>query len=414
MRFTLVDREIIFAAALIRAVAVSLTGILLGLYLTQVGFAPGIVGTVIAAGLAGGATAALVATFYADRLGRRRFLTFVALLSAAGGLAVIPLSNAAVMGAAAFLGMLNGMGKDRGAFVVVEQAILPSTVTDEERTHTFALYNVMQGVGAGAGALLASVPGWLTRLGIAGSLDAMRLAMGLYAALMVLSVLLYLGLSAQVEVKQGVAPAMVSPQSRRTVFRLSALFSVDSLGGGFLTQSLVALFFAERFGVGPGEVGALFFGAHIANTLSQFGSSFLGRRIGLINTMVFTHVPSGFLMAGVAFAPNLPIAVIFFLLRESLVQMDVPARQSYVMAIVKPEERTFAAGVTGLVRLGGWALAPGFAGLLMEGPSLGSPLIVGAALKILYDVLLYRAFAHLKPPEEQRSPKPTSAREAKA
>jgi predicted MFS family arabinose efflux permease len=184
--------------------------------------------------------------------------------------------------------------------------------------------------------------------------------------------------------------------------RLSALFAIDAIGGGFLTTALLAYFFYERFGVGIESIGVLFFVARIANAVSHFAAAWLAARIGLVNTMVFTHIPSSVLLLTVPFMPTFAVAAALFLVREALVEMDVPTRQSYVMAVVRPEERTFASGVTHLVRLAGWAVAPAIAGLLMSGTSLAAPLVVGAALKIIYDIVLWRAFRNLRPPEEVR------------
>jgi MFS family permease len=400
------DRIIIFAATFIRAVAVGMTGVLLALYLAEMNFSTTMIGVVVGAGLAGGAVAALVATIAADSFGRRRFLFGLAIFAAAGGLIVSLSSAPVVVLTAAFFGMVNGMGRDRGASLVVEQAILPSTTTDERRTAAFAVYNVLQAAGGAIGALIAGVlPESLHHFGGLPRPAAMRATMIVYAGLMALTAILYPALSPAAEVPDTkIGIGHVSRESRAVVWKLSGLFVLDSVGGGFLANALISYFFVVRFGVGEGVVGTLFFATGIANALSQFGAAWLGRRIGLINTMVFTHIPSSLFLVGVAFAPNFPIAAALFLMRESLVQMDVPTRQSYVMAVVRPEERTFASGVTGLVRLGGWAIAPGFAGLLMQGLSLGTPLIIGPALKITYDVMLYYAFRHLKPPEERSAP----------
>jgi predicted MFS family arabinose efflux permease len=183
--------------------------------------------------------------------------------------------------------------------------------------------------------------------------------------------------------------------------RISALFALDSLGGGFLTTALLAFFFHERFGAGEAAVGALFFGARTLNALSHLGAAWLARRIGLVNTMVFTHIPSSLLLVTVPFAPSFPVAAALFLVREGLVEMDVPTRQSYVMAVVRPGERTFASGVTHLVRLAAWAVAPAFAGLFMRGVSLATPLYVGAGMKVAYDLLLWLSFRRLRAPEER-------------
>jgi len=195
---------------------------------------------------------------------------------------------------------------------------------------------------------------------------------------------------------------VVSPESKRIVWKISALFAIDSIAGGFLGSALLSYFFFERFAVPAAMIGGLFFAARVLNALSHLGAAWLAARIGLVNTMVFTHIPSSVLLASVAFAPNFPVAALLFLLREGLVEMDVPTRQSYVMAVVAPEERTWASGVTHLVRLGGWAVAPAFAGWLMQAAALAAPLFIGAGMKIAYDLLLWRAFRKLKPPEERK------------
>jgi hypothetical protein len=321
------------------------------------------------------------------------------MLGVAGGLVATLGVDFWIVAVASFVGMLNGMGRDRGAALVIEQAVLPATATPEGRTGAFAWYHVIQDVGHALGALLAGVPTLLSRWGVA-ELPALRGGMGLYTALLVLAVPLYLGLSGKVEVPLQGMRQTISPESRRVLWRVCSLFALDSLGGGFFTTALLSFFFHERFGVGAGTVGLLFFGARVANALSHLGAAWLARRIGLVNTMVFTHLPSSLLLVTVAYAPNFPVAAALFLLREGLVEMDVPTRQSYVMAVVRPEERTFATGVTQLVRVGMWAIAPAFAGLFMQGISLVTPLIIGAALKVLYDVMLYVSFRKVKPPEE--------------
>jgi MFS family permease len=369
--------------------------IVLALYLTHLGLSAAGIGAVVSAGLAGGSCASLLATFSADRIGRRRALVGLALLGALGGGLFTAAATPVALGAAAFLGMLNGMGRDRGAALVLEQAMLPATTSAADRTRAFAWYNLLQDAGHAGGGLLAAAPAVLS----VSEGASFRLSLALYAALILATALLYLGLSPTVEAASG-PTARVSPESRRVLWQISSLFALDSLGGGFLTTALVSLFFVERFAVGAGMLGALFFGARVANALSHLGAAWLARRIGLVNTMVFTHVPSSLLLATVPFAPSFGIAAGLFLLREGLVEMDVPTRQSYVMAVVRPEERVVAAGVTHLVRTGAWAVAPSIAGALMQGVAYTTPLFVGAALKIGYDVLLYRAFRGRRAPEE--------------
>jgi MFS family permease len=399
----LTDRHLIYAAAFLRAVATGMLGVLLGLYLARLGFDPAAIGLVIGAGLAGATLGVAVVTFLGDRIGRRRSLVGLALLGTIGGLAAAFSADLALVLAAAFLGMLNGQGRDRGASLVVEQAILPATGTDAERTRTFAWYNVLQDAGHGIGALLGALPVLLRDwLGV-GDLDSLRSAVLIYAAAHLAMAVIVARLSPAVEAAG--APRglpRLKPESRRRITRISALFAVDAVAGGFLGSALVAYFFHARFGVDEAVLALLFMGARALNAASHLGAAWLARRIGLVNTMVFTHIPSSLLLATVAVAPDFWTAAILFLLREGLVEMDVPTRQSYVMAMVRPEERTFASGVTHLVRLGGWAVGPSFAGLFMQTLTLGAPLVAGAAMKIAYDLMLYASFRSIRPPEEQR------------
>lgn len=395
------DRGLLYAAALLRSLGIGMTGVLAGLYLAHLGLGAASLGLVIAAGLAGGAVASLVATVLADALGRRRFLVAQALLAAAGGVGVALSSHAPALAAFAFVGMTNGMGRDRGAALVLEQAVLPATVEGAGRTRAFAWYNVLQDAGHALGALLAAAPELLAHAFGLDALLAMRAAMLVPPLLALVSVALYLALSDAVEHATGPRRVAPSPEARALVTRIAALFALDGLGGGFLTTSLLSFFFFERFGVSAALLGPMFFAARLLNALSHLGAAWLAGRIGLVRTMVFTHIPSSLLLIAVAWAPSFAFAAVLFLLREVLVEMDVPTRQSYVMAVVKPGERTFASGVTSLVRLGAWAVGPAFAGVVMQGVALATPLFAGAGMKIAYDLLLWRAFHAVRPPEER-------------
>jgi MFS family permease len=424
------DRRLILSTAFLRAVGTGMTGVLAGLYLARLDLDAAAAGLVIGCGLAGQAVSTLLATLAADAIGRRRFLIALSILGAGGIAAMLAVRELTPMVVFATLGMLNGMGRDRGAGLVVEQAILPATTTDADRTRAFAWYNVLQDAGHALGSLLAGAPAWIgawlaaraadaagvagtgpaAAAGVAGAAsasvtldDRTLLAGGLaFAALLGLGAVgFYLRLSPAVEPTSARAKVRVSPETRRILWRISSLFVLDSLGGGFLTASLVSWFFHQRFGVDAGSLGLLFFGARVLNALSHFGAAWLAKRIGLVNTMVFTHIPSSLLLATVPIAPSFAVASILFLLREGLVEMDVPTRQSYVVAVVRPEERTVASGVTQLVRLAAWAVGPALAGWAMQSYSLGAPLLVAAALKITYDLLLWFAFRNLKPPEER-------------
>ncbi|MBA2565980.1 MAG: MFS transporter [Gemmatimonadetes bacterium] len=398
------DRRLLYAAGFLRALATGMVGVLLGIHLATLRFTPETIGLLVAAGLTGAAVATLAATLGADRLGRRRFLLGLSLLGAAGGAMVAWASQPAVIALAAFAGMVNGMGRDRGASLVIEQAILPATTPDEGRTRAFAWYNVLQDAGGALGGLLAALPVALRRFTVIDQEGSLRVALLVYALLLLACAFLYPRLSPAVEVPVPTLRLRVSPQGRAVLWRIVPLFALDSLGGGLLTTALLAFFFHERFAVGEGTIGLLFFGSRVANALSHLGAAWLAGRIGLVNTMVFTHIPSSLLLLTVPFAPSFPVAAALFLVREGMVEMDVPTRQSYLMAVVKPEDRTFASGLTGLVRMGAWAVGPAVAGFFMKGLSLATPLFVGAGMKIVYDVVLWLSFRRLKPPEELTLP----------
>jgi len=392
-------RRILYTAAFLRSVGVGAGGILIGVHLARAGLDARAIGAVVSAGLAGAALAALLATTHGDRIGRRRFLIGAMALSAAGTIGFVTAGDTATLALFAFLGMLNGMGRDRGAALILEQAALPATTTDAGRTRAVAVYTMLQDIGHGLGALAAGVPALL----VAAHWPPQRASgatLGATALLALAALALYTRAGGDLEAPAGAERRPVSPAARRTISRISALFAVDSLAGGFLTTALLSYFFFERFGVDESALGLLFFGARVLNAFSHLAAARLAERFGLVNTMVFTHIPSSLLLVTVAFAPNFPVAALLFLLREGLVEMDVPTRTSYVLAVVAPAERTFASGVTNLVRLAGWAVAPVFAGMLMSEGDLYLPLVLGAAMKIAYDLLLWRAFRGTRPPEE--------------
>ncbi len=379
----------------------SLSSIILALHLATVGLNAQSIGIAISLGLAGCAIGTAVATFLADRVGRRTTLVALALCMGLGGLAFAFLAHPALMMAGALLGMVNGMGRDRGAGLTIDQAILPQTTTDSQRTTTFAWYNFMVDAGHAVGALLGVFPAFFrSQVGLT-SLASYQWTWGFYSLLCLLAGALSLGLSGSVELNRCGPSRPLSPSSRPIVAKFAALSGLDSLGGGFLTTAMLSYWFFKRFGVTEALLGPLFFFVRVLNGFSHLGAAWMAKRIGLVNTMVFTHIPSSFLLITVPFAPNLPLAIALFLLRESLVEMDVPTRQSYIVAMVREEERTQAAGITNLTRSVSWAVAPTAAGSLMRLVSFSSPLFAGAGLKIVYDLLLYREFRHLKPPEEK-------------
>jgi len=398
--------RLIFAAAFLRSVGVGLTGVLLGLYLSHLQFAPAGVGGVVAAGLAGVVCAQLLVTIAGDRFGRRRSLVTLSLLTGAGGLGLALVPTGALAFVVAFAGMVNGMGRDRGAASVLEQVILPGTVPDDRRTWRLAQYNVVLDVGHALGALGAVLPVLLRHAFDIDALAAYRVTFLVYAALGFLGAASYLSLPADgAEVTRGAAltgrHSRMESQSRARIARLGALLGLDSLGGGFLSGSLLAYWFFRRYGLEEDALALLFFASRLLNAGSHLAAAWIARRVGLLNTMVFTHIPSSVSLLAVPFAPSWGWAAALFLVREALVEMDVPTRQSYVAAIVRPEERMMASGVTNLVRNTGWAAGPSLAGLAMQHVWLASPLFLGAGIKVLYDVLLYASFRHVVPPEEQ-------------
>lgn len=395
------DRQLFYCAAFVRALATGMMGVLLGIYLATRHLDTNAIGVIITLGLAGAALATGIVTFCADRFGHRRSLMLVTAAGVTGGLLLASSANPVVLGIAAFLGMVNGMGRDRGAALVLEQGALPATASDAERTVVFARYNVLQDTGHAMGSLLAGLPILLEHSGGLSVAQANTYSVYVYAALAAIPLLAYARLSPAIETRHFALDTRVSPQTRATLAKISGLFAIDAIGGGFLTTALLSFFFYERFGVSVATIGVLFFMARVANAGSHLAAAWLAKRIGLVRTMVFTHIPSSVLLLTVPFMPNFTTAALLFLLRESLVEMDVPTRQSYVMAVVRPGERTFASGITHLVRLAGWAFAPALAGFLMTGTSLAMPLYVGASLKIFYDLALWHAFHRLPPPEEK-------------
>ena len=394
------DRKLIYMAAFIRAVAVGLIGVLFSFYLITRGLHAAQIGFLVAAGLAGSAAGTFGVSFWADRIGRRRCLVFLSLCMATGGVALAFFQSFTALAGACFFGMINSFGRERGAIHTLEQAILPSAIPDHRRTDTFAWYNVILDAGLAIGSLLGSLPVLLRRGFGMGELASTQSALFLYAGLIALCLFLYIRLSPHVEARGPSHWHQISPSSRRTITRLSLLFGFDSLAGGFLPGSLIAYWFFKRFGVGAEFLGPLFFAGHVANAFSHLGAAWLSRRIGLVRTMVFTHTPSSLCLIALPFIPTFPAAVILYLVRECLVEMDLPTRQSYVMAVVEPGERTIASGVTNLTRLVAWTVAPSFAGLIMNSVAVGMPLVIGGSMKILYDALLFRSFHRLHPPEE--------------
>ncbi|MDO8730788.1 MAG: MFS transporter [Candidatus Omnitrophota bacterium] len=395
------DRRLIYAAAFIRSLGIGLLGVLFALNLSIQGLNAAQIGLLVAVGLSGAAAGTFFVSFWADRLGRRNSLLLLSGCAVAGAIGLALFQNFFALTAACFIGMVNAMGRERGALFTLEQTILPETTGTSDRTKALAWYNVLLDAGQAVGSLLGGLPFLLSRWADLSEASAHRASFSLYAGLALLSFFLYMRLSRQVEVHAPVSRQKVSPASRKIITRLSLLFGFDSLAGGFLPGSLVAYWFFKRFGMGEEMLAPLFFFAHIANALSYLAAAWLSKRIGLVRTMVFTHTPANLCLIAIPFVPSAAWAAALYLVRECLVEMDVPTRQSYVLAMVGPGERTVAAGVTNLVRLAAWTVAPTLAGAAMKSLALGLPLVIGGSMKIVYDAMLYFSFRHLKPPEER-------------
>ena len=408
------DAALIYAAAFLRSATVGLVGVVLAIYLAEIGLSAVAIGFLIGAGLAGAAVATILVGVRGDVFGRRRTLIVLAVLTAAGYVALAIVSRSAWLALVAFFGMLNGMGRDRGAASAVDQAVLPETTVPEQRTWVLAWYNLVLDGGHAFGALAGATPALLIRTAQMDPVGAHRATFFMCAGAMLVSIGPYLALTHEVEVRKPaesqVTAGRLRPHSRRVVTRLALLFGVDSIGGGFLSSALIAYWFFQRYGTSETELAALFFAARTLNAASHLTAAWMARRIGLVNTMVLTHLPSSLLLMAAPAAPTAALAGALFLAREALVEMDVPTRQSYVMAIVKPTERTFASGVTNVTRNVGWAVGPSLAGVVMQHVVLAGPLFIGGTLKIAYDLMLFGSFRHIRPPEEG-PPRPVSEHE---
>jgi MFS family permease len=409
------DARLLFATRFIRLFAYGSLSVVLVFYLVGVGLSEAQTGTLLTLTLAGDTVISLFLTTQADRIGRRTMLIAGGVLMIAAGLVFAGTTSFWLLLVAGTIGVISPSGNEVGPFLSIEQAALSQIVADRERTDMFAWYTL---AGSLATALGALVGGAATRvLQQLGStpVASYRGVVLLYAALGGALVVLFSRLSHAAEPTSDASkPARATladwsglHRSRGVVAKLSALFALDAFGGGFVIQSFAAYWFYLRFGVKPEALGAIFFSANILAGFSALLASKLAARIGLVNTMVFTHLPSNVLLILVPLMPNLPLAVLMLLIRFSISQMDVPTRQSYIMAVVSPEERSAAAGITGVARTTGAAVSPLFVGLMFARPALiNLPFFLAGGLKIVYDLLLYKAFVTVRPPEEAPSTNP--------
>jgi MFS family permease len=398
-RFLSRDGWLLFATSGVRSFAYGFLSVILGLYLDAAGVGPAAIGWIFTAALAGGALMTIIITSVADSLGRKALLIIGALLMALAGCVFALSNNPLWLSIAAIFGTISPSGKEVGPFLALEQAILPQTAEDRHRTAIFSAYNLVGSFAGAIGALAVSLPGWISMAAISGY----RFLIWGYVALAILLAVLFALLSPKVEAARKSDPTARTvglQKSRATVVKLASLFALDALAGGFVVQSIVAYWFYLCYQLDLKVLGGIFFGTNMLAALSFLAAPAIARRIGLLNTMVFTHLPSNFLLLLVPLMPNVQLAVAVLLLRHLLSQMDVPTRQSYTMAVVDPGERAAAAGVLSVARNAGAAIAPLFTGAILAAPALGLPFLLAGGLKVIYDLVIYAVFRRVKPPEE--------------
>jgi MFS family permease len=405
------DAMVLFLTRFLRLFAYGALSVVLVFYLVSLGLTEVQVGLLLTLTLAGDIAISLLLTTRADQMGRRRTLIVGAILMAGAGIAFSSTHNLFFLIVAGTIGVISPSGNEVGPFLSIEQAALSHVVSAASRTEVFAWYTLAGSVATALGALCGGAASGIVQKASFSASDSYRAVILLYAALSMALAFLFLSLSSSTEMRDsvpeegsGARKLLGVGHSRSIVFKLSSLFALDSFAGGFVVQSFAAYWFYLRFGVQPEKLGVIFFWANVLAGISALLASRLASRIGLLKTMVVTHLPSNMLLLLVPLMPNVTLAVAVLLTRFSISQMDVPTRQSYTMAVVRPEERSAAGGITGVARTAGAAMSPIFAGFLFSRPRLiDIPFFIAGALKIAYDLILYRQFLAIRPPEEIRS-----------
>jgi MFS family permease len=411
MRVLTRDGYLLFISRFMRLFAYGSLSVVLVFYLVGLGLNAAQTGLLLTLTLIGDTVISLYLTTRADRIGRRRMLIIGAILMAAAGIAFACTSNLLLLIVAGTIGVISPSGNEVGPFLSIEQAALSHVVPDRSRTEVFAWYTMAGSIATALGALFAGTITRVLQQTTMTTVGMYRVVVVLYALVGLLLAGLFVQLSPAAEVRTP-EEALALPrtmksffgvgQSHRVVVKLSSLFALDSFGGGFVVQSFAAYWFYLRFGVNPATLGVIFFWANIFAGISALLAARLAARWGLVNTMVVTHLPSNILLILVPLMPSLHLAVLVLLVRFSISQMDVPTRQSYIMAVVSKDERSAAAGITGVARTTGAAISPLFVGFMFARPSwINVPFFIAGTLKILYDLLLYKEFVAVQPPEEQ-------------
>jgi MFS family permease len=393
------DGKILLLIRPLQSFAASFVSIFFAVYLSLLGLPLWQVGLTMTGGLLSSTLFNLGAGFLADRLGRRRLLMFFGVVTAAAGFVFSVVDEPSILVAVAVL-TSTGYRGGFGAAQMLERVIMAQSCPDDRRTRLYAIRSTMGSVATSVGSLFTGFVVLLQGWGLA-ELVAYRWMFGAYAILNMVVVLLYSQLSEAAEVEEEqISQVPLSPQTKKYVVLLSILFSMDALGGSFITQSLVAYWFFERFGLGMDSIGMIFSASSLLAAMSFMLAARISERIGLINTMVFSHLPANLMMTGIPYMPNLGSSLFLYLGRSLLSQMDVPTRQSYVMAIVKPEERSRVSGLINLPRSLTLAFGPSIAAYLMQFIGLSVPFLVAGVVKSVYDIALWLTFRGIKPPEE--------------
>ena len=399
------DGKLLLWARTVRTFSYGFLSVILAIYLKLIGFNEILIGVVLTATLVNSVIFNLLSSAYADRIGRKKILTLYAVLMVISAVIFFFTNNYVALIIAALIGTINVTGSEIGAFLSLEQAILPQTVNNiKKRNSIFALYNMVGTFAMSGGVLVSGLPNFLEQHYGLDQISAIKTLFVFYAILALVVMAIYLALSKGVEIQpkngQSIPQNKISPQTRGIITKLSSLFAVDSFGGGFVIQSIVAFWFYSRFGADLTMLSYIFSAAGVLTAVSFLLATKIASKIGLVNTMVFTHIPSNILLILLAFAPNFSVGILLYLARMSLSQMDVPTRQSYIVAIVNENERVAAAGITNTSRNVAQAVSPSLAGVVIQILSLSAPFVVGGILKIAYDIGIFASFRKIKPPEE--------------
>jgi len=399
------DGKLLLAARILRTFGYGFLSVIIAIYLRFLGFDDVHIGLLLGSTLVNSVVFTLFASFYADRIGRRKLLVIYASLMSVSGAIFAFTNNYYLLILAAFIGTINVTGSETGAFLTIEQAILPQTIKDKKKMNTlFALYNMLGTFAMSGGILLSGLPSLLQeQYSALSNVESIRILFGLYSTVGLVVMIIYIMVSGEIEIKSSIKRTVkqpLSPKSKRIVGKLSGLFAIDSFAGGFVIQSVLSLWFFTRFGADLTTLSYIFSAAGILTAFSYIAAAKIADRIGLVNTMVFTHIPSNLLLILVAFAPTLQLAIIFYLIRTSLSQMDVPTRQSYIVSIVDDDERIAASGLTNVSRNIAQTVSPSVIGYIFQSfLSLAGPFVLGGVIKIIYDLALYFNFRNIKAKE---------------